>query len=130
MKSAGFLNRVSNDKSPIRKRIGFSFIFAIRSARIGENGIEMDKNDRKFNLPGGLTAGGFSLPATITARIGQSGICLRQTLQSLVVSRPSVTEMLDKVGTKTGSGLMLVFAFLNKIVYGLIAGQISRGIFA
>ena len=67
MKSAGFLNEYlsSDDKSPIRKRIGFSFIFAIRSAQIGENGIEMDKNDRKFNLPGGLTAGGFSLPATI-----------------------------------------------------------------
>ena len=53
------------------KRIGFSFRFATRSTRIGENGIEMDKNDRKFNLPGGLTAGGFSLSATITARIGQ-----------------------------------------------------------
>ena len=30
----------------------------------------MNKNDRKFNLPGGLTAGGFSLPATNTAGIG------------------------------------------------------------
>ena len=60
--------------------IGFSFIFAIQSTQIGKNGIEMDKNDRKFNLPGGLTAGGFSLPATITARIRQSGIRLCQTL--------------------------------------------------
>ena len=59
MKSAGFLNGVSDDKSQIRKSIEFSFIFAIRGAQIGENGIEIDKNDRKFNLPGGLTAVGL-----------------------------------------------------------------------
>ena len=61
-------------------------MFAIRSAQIGENGIEMDKNGQKFNLPGVLTAGGFSLPATIMARIGRSGVRLCQTLLGAEIS--------------------------------------------
>ena len=65
----------------------------------------MDKNDRKFNLPGRLTAGGFSLPATITARIGQSGARLCQTLQNLRLGQYLTKKYIFRSLTDVGGPL-------------------------
>ena len=75
-----------NDQS--ESVLDFHSPFAILAARIGEKGLESEKNDWKFNLTGGLPAEEFSLPASITTRIGQSGVRLCQTLYCYISSYP------------------------------------------